>query len=94
MTNLKGLSENEVQVDDKLNKLLDYVKDEHAHFALAQTKLNNFSNNIEEIFTTCRSYMPIFNTQKKTTGIIFNTCEKISIFKFSHMHKSHGCISV
>lgn len=57
MTNLKDLSQNELQVDKKLNNLLDYVKAEHGHFASTQTKLQNFSRSINDILTKLHNDM-------------------------------------
>lgn len=49
MTNLKDLSKNEEQVDNKMNDLLDYVKEEHTDITLAEEKMNNFSSNIDHV---------------------------------------------
>ncbi len=49
MTNLQDLSKNEQQVDDKMNNLLDYVKDEHEDLTLTQSKIDNFTKNIDHV---------------------------------------------
>jgi len=66
MTNLHDLTENEVQVDDKLNTLLDFVKDEHSEFTIAETKLNNFSSNINHVLQTLHETLHNYDSNFKT----------------------------
>lgn len=49
MTNLQDLSKNEDAVDDKLNNLLDYVKEEHMDLTIAEDRMKNFTNNIDQV---------------------------------------------
>lgn len=62
LTNLKDLSKNEAQVDDKLNDLLDYVKDEHQQFVLAEDKLNNFSLGMNDVFKQLHEKLANYDT--------------------------------
>lgn len=49
MDNFHDLSDNEQQVDNKLNDLLDYVKEENHDITLAETKMNNFSSQLNSV---------------------------------------------
>lgn len=43
LNNLHDISVNELQVDKKLNTLLNYVKAEHSKFTISPTEINQFS---------------------------------------------------
>lgn len=77
MTNLNDLSKNEVQVDDKLNHLLDFVKEENHEITVAETKMNNFTNNInsvlEDLHSSLVKYDSTFKINMNQSTKIFET---------------------
>lgn len=77
MTNLQDLSKNEQQVDDKMNDLLDYVKEEHADLTLSEAKMNNFTSNINHVLEQLHTSLQKYEINlKEDINVTSSTIEK------------------
>lgn len=63
--NLEELSQNELQVDGKLNNLLDYVKQENHDLIIAENQMNNFSSNLNTVLQNLHSSLTQYDTTFK-----------------------------